>query len=228
MKRSSFLLAVLPFLICAMMFSVGFSTWTLAAPVEESTETSFSISVDEVHKTNEFITVTAMEMFGYSSLHFVDSEGNPSDTGSIVVTCEVKIDNCKKEMGDAWNGQLDVRIDLLYSNLCLGDGESYELFAPLSNGFKKDVSAYLRVGETRTAVSIQNEGSFVYAQATVSPGVSATGTYSFGLEFVFDIPMNKPETSVPSNFRQVFGKYLKNKTGDVTDFIATARVLSTE
>ena len=53
MKHSKIVLATLPFLICALLFSVGFSTWTLAAPGNASAETSFSVSVDPVYKTDK-------------------------------------------------------------------------------------------------------------------------------------------------------------------------------
>ena len=228
MKKTQTLLAILPCLIAMLLFSVGFSTWTLVAPVEKSAETSFSVSVDSVNRTDKFIEVSAMEMFKYSSLHFVDSEDAPTDKGSVVVTCEVDIDACKEKLGAAWDGYLDVRVDLLYANLCLDSGESYELFAPLSGEYKKSISANFLYGSTSSACQIENYGSFVYATAKINPGTSATGSYSFGIEFVFDIPMNKPDSTTPSNFRHVFGKYLKNKTSDKTDFIATARITSVE
>ena len=225
MKKSPIVLAILPFLISALLFSVGFSTWTLAAPVEASTETSFSVSVEPIYKTDEFISVGSMQMFKYSSLHFVNSSGAPSDTGSVVVTCELDLDACRKAMGSKWDGSLSVRVDLLYANLCVEDGESYDLFAEIDGEYKKSVSANLLYGNSVTACSLTNGGSFVYATATVNPGASATGTYTFGIEFVFDVPMNRPGTEIPSNFRHVFGQYLKNKTNDKTDFIVTARVV---
>ncbi|MBO7304650.1 MAG: hypothetical protein J6V09_05450 [Clostridia bacterium] len=224
MKNAKIVLAILPFLVCALLFSVGFSTWTLAVPSEVSAETSFSVSVAPIYKADEFISVTKMDMFKYSSLHFVDSNGAPSDVGSLVVSCEVDLDACREALGSKWNGALSVRIDLLYSNLCLEDGESYNLFQEISGEYQKSMGANLIVGDTKTACSLTNGGSYVSVTATVNPGTAATGTYSFGLEFAFNVPMNKPNTEIPSNFRHVFGKYLKNKPNDKTDFIVTARI----
>lgn len=226
MKKTQILMTVLPLLIATMIFSVGFSTWTLAAPTAISAETSFSATTDPIFSVGDMLSIQKIDTFNYSSLHFVDASGAPSDTGSLVLTCEIDVDACREAMGDSWTGSLTVRIDLLYSNLALEEGESYDLFAPLSGEFQKSVSANLLVGNSSTPSAISNHGSYVYTTVTVSPGIDAVGPYSFGVEFLFNIPMNKPGTDIPANFRQTFGKYLKVKLNDKTDFVATARIIT--
>ena len=54
-----------------------------------------------------------------------------------------------------------------------------------------------------------------------TPSITATLTY------MFEIPKNDPsqtDVDVPSNFRQNFGKYLKNFENNKTEFITTAQV----
>ena len=227
MKKPQILITILPLLIAMMMFSVGFSTWTLATTTEVSVETSVSVTTTPIYGDGEMLSITELKVFDYSSLHFLDAD-NPSDTGSIVVSCAVNLDNYKQDVGEAWDGSITVRVDLLYTNLCLGDGESYDLFTPLSGEYQKSVSANLILDGNKTAASLVNNGSYVYATVTVTPGVDATGIYDFKVEFLFNIPMNKPGTEIPSNFRHTFGQYLKNKGTDKTSFVSTIRFASEE
>lgn len=229
MKKSKIFLTVLPILVCMFFFSIGFASWTVVVPVSKSTDTAGDLIVDKVYNSTDYITVDSIAVFDYSSLHFLNS-GKASDSGSVIVTCTVDLEKCRsrfEEKNQTWSGKLTVSTSLTYANVIALDG-SESLFAEINDGtYYRKVTANIKVGDSATACTVNNGGSFVTATGTLE-NLASTGMYTFGLEFVISIPEDMPGTDIPANFRHCFGQYLKSFTDDKTEFIAAARITETE
>ena len=225
-RKSNIFLTVLPLCIAMIFFSVGFGSWSVILPDPITPAVSVGgIGVDNVYHSSDYVAVSAISTFDYSSLHFLTSSGATSDTGSVTVTCTVDIDACRdrmQEKGTAFDGALTLCVSLFYKNLAT---ESYALFAPIDDGVNyRSVSAKLRTPTTSTPAVLENGGTTLLATATLTD-LPSSGEYTCGVEFVLHIPENLAGTEIPANFRQCFGQYLKNFAGDKTEFVATAYIL---
>lgn len=240
MKKTTVILMIFPLFVLTCLFSVGFSSWLVAAPPSDSSSASLGIVTEGVYMSDDYISIPedseerkGIYISRYSSLHFLDSAGNPSDTGSIVVTCEVNVDKlCERlsEKGIAYEKSITYVVVLSYESI-LDGGEGYKMFSPIDDGkYYRSVSVNTVVGENRTAISsdgIKNLGDTVIATGTVT-GLPNSGTFTFGVEFVLNIPENLKGTETPANFRHLFGKYISNIKDNETKFLASARIVETE
>lgn len=240
MKKTTAVLLVFPLLVLTCLFSVGFSSWLVATPPSDSSSASLGIVTEGVYMSDEYISVPedsqgekGIYISKYSSLHFLDADNKPSDSGSIVVTCEVNVDKlCERlsEKGIAYEKSITYVVVLSYESI-LDGGEGYKLFEPIDDGsYYRSVSVNTVVGENRTAISsdgIKNLGDTVIATGTVTH-LPNSGTFTFGVEFVLNIPEMLKDTETPANFRHLFGKYISNIKDNETKFLASARIVETE
>ena len=209
-------------LVSVFMFSVGFSSWLVINPTV-SGDQSGSFSAYEVY---QHIVYTRQDMFQYSSLHFSNSKREALDQGTISTYYTLYIDECNKEFGSDWQ----VTFTLSYANIVgtLKEG----LFSGVNDGtYSRSISASVigstygdfsgTAASTLTADVVNNGTSVVVTVA--SSALSKSGTYYLRVDHIFNIPKNTTE-DVPSNFRHMFGQYLKNFDNDKTEFITTAEV----
>ncbi len=248
MKKMTAVLLIFPVFVLTSLFSVGFSSWFVTSPVYVSSTTTFGVVTEGVYMSDDYISIPEyvygengeLEQKGiyisrYSSLHFLAPDGKPSDTGSIIVTCDVDVDKLKErlsEKGLEYENSITYVVTLTYENI-LDGGSGYKLFETVDDGtYYRSVSGVnTLVGENKTAVSnIQNLGDALIATGTVS-GLGDSGTFTFGVEFVLNIPEMLKDAETPANFRHCFGKYISNKANGetkITKFSASARIVETE
>ena len=120
LKRISVFFTVFPLLISLLLFSVGFASWTAVVPVSDAYTQEIGMSVDNVYYSTDYIKVKKIDLFKYTSFHFLDSSDQASDVGYITVKCEIDLGACKmrlEEKGKSWDGTLDLSLALLCRHL---------------------------------------------------------------------------------------------------------------
>lgn len=229
MKRFSFIFKFLPLLMCFVLFSVGFASWTAVKPIGESASASAGMIASNVYQCAK---VSNIDVFDYTSFHFLDtsnlSDPKPTDVGYINVECEIDIDECKAriaEKGDSWNNTLDITVALFYS----GVDDSVKLFDEVDDGsYYRSVTASL-VGQSATGVKLANSGSVLNVEAKLT-GLANSGKCKFNIKFAINIPENLQGTDTALNFISLFGKHFYKLNGNSSNinFIATTAVKNVE
>jgi hypothetical protein len=220
---------ILPLLIAAVFFSVGFSSWLITSPTIPSMLSS-GLFAENVYLSKEYVTAKTISISNYSTLHFVDSNGAASDTGSIVVSSTLNVDKCLERLNEknlSYDNSLNVLLSLSYRNIT---DPSHKLFALInSNGYHSSITGVnLLVGQNKTQIaSVINNGDSIILSFEIN-NLPDSGEYDFGVEFILNIPQNNSVDNTPSNFRNCFGKYIKNFANDKTQFVASVRVSETE
>ena len=231
MKKLHVISILMSLLSMVVVFSIGFSTWTLTQ-VETRTAT---FSAYNVVDSGDNVTMTGIKMFEYSSFYFWnDGQTAPSDTGKISATYAIDVDKCKKNATDAgktWNGEVTVQLSLWYENIT---DESYNLFANVNNSSnKKNVSVSVVKNSSSTSFAntvvstptVTNSGKRLDVVFTITglPKGNSIGSFSFTVDYIFEVPQSVSGGS-EGNFRQMFGQYLKTK--NVADQLPTKFHLS--
>lgn len=226
MKKIGLLFSVLPLLMCVVIFSVGFASWTASIPI--SGTSSIGITSNNVYYSTDYVNVSEIDIFDYTSFHFLDTSDEaapvPSDVGYITVRCKIDIDACKSrivERGKVWDGTLDLTVALFYSGV---DG-GVELFGERDDGgYYRSVSASVE-GLTASDCTLTNMGTIVEAEATLVD-LPNSGECCVDVKFALNIPENLKGTETALNFIDLFGKYFE-KVDDTKSniiFIASARI----
>ena len=231
MRKTKYIALAMTLASCLSLLSTGFAIWYQVEPLNQSVFGSFSAySVEDM---TALIENKGTSIFHYSSLSFVDASGNAQDSGQITVQYAVDLAKCKAALeatGKTWDGTLTVVLGLLYKNLSdYSTPESpYALFADIANDGTncKSVSASI---SGYSGSSFTNNGTDLALQHTFT-GLGSTGTLTFTAVYTFYIPYDDSGTGEGSigNFRNNFGKYLKEKANDKTEFITSAKIYGLE
>lgn len=113
------------FLAMVSLISVGFATWV--ATNEVITTAEGAVIVEDVLKTNNYITCSSEDItkFSYFDTGFVNDDGSISTTGSIVSIVNVNMDTCKVQFKDS--DTLAIELALEYSELSLFKTDGMEM-----------------------------------------------------------------------------------------------------
>ena len=113
------------FLAMVSLISVGFATWV--ATNEVITTADGAVIVEDVLKTNNYITCSSEDItkFSYFDTGFVNDDGSISTTGSIVSIVNVNMDTCKVQFKDS--DTLAIELALEYSELSLFKTDGMEM-----------------------------------------------------------------------------------------------------
>ena len=216
MRKLNIFSIVMSLLSMLTIFSVGFSGWVSMPPAQDSASGSFSTY--EVGEMSKYISMSSIDMFEYSALHFWNSDQSAaSDTGTISVKYRIDLDACATDAGDDWDNTLSVTANLWYNNLAT----DYALFTDTGSGaYSKTITVAIE-GVDDAASDIT--GDMITTTHTFT-NLENTGTFDFTVVYTFNIPMNLAGTTTPSNFRNCFGKYLKAFAEDPTTFNVSALV----
>lgn len=216
------------------MFNIGFSSWLILIRPDVASNGSFS-----AYEVSEHISSSGTTVFQYNSLSFV-KEGVESDDGEIVCNYTIFPQSASEDYSDwqlAFNLSCKNTVsdsDDLFTQITTTDGainrKITAIFA-LTQGSKTATIRKVYTGSdgrsldtVLTKSELDKAGFDVLASTDPTkptPSITATLTYKF------EIPKNDPSQTgdpVPSNFRQNFGKYLKNFENNKTEFITTAQV----
>lgn len=233
---------ILSSILCSIfMFTVGFSSWLAVSIPSVSTSGEFTAYGVE---TKECITVAPPSMFSYSSLSFLDTDGNEADSGTISVVYTLWLDNCadliSSEAKISDIGSIEVYFNLSYENAV---GEYESLFSTLSfdtnNADSLSRSVSVKV-DGETVQSVANEGTslsfshtFTDFSGAITDSNSGAAYLLVTVDYIFNVPKNSQKTYTdaqgatqyyPSNFRNAFGKYLSVKEEGKTQFNTSAQV----
>lgn len=227
-------------LVSVFMFSVGFSSWLVINPTV-SGDQGGSFSAYEVR---ELVKHNTQEMFQYSSLHFTNSEHDELDKGTISAYYVLYIDDCNKEYNgtDSSGKQISWKLTLTLSYANLVSTPAVGLFSEVNaDGYSRQVTSKITAiphfaleddqvlasgNFTNDAESIEHDLTNNETSLTLSVDSSKlpkSGTYFLKVDYIFNIP-KKTTGGVPSNFRHMFGQYIKNFKNDKTEFITIAEV----
>lgn len=226
--RSKHIPLLMSILICITMISVGFSSWVTLNPPTDGSQ-SGTLDSYPVTDTNEFVPHGEVDMFTFSPISFIDDKGGYSETGTIVARYTVQLDACYARMGITEPpAELTLLVSLWYSNLAI-DGVD-NLFEDVDNGTNKRVitvsASSTTPGVTATGGrTASNDNSACYAEFKLT-GIGK-GTCEIEVTYTFNIPRDT-QAGVHSNFRHMFGKYIRVTGENKTQFHTTARITEVE
>lgn len=93
------------------LISVGFATWV--ATNEVVTTADGAVIVEDVLKTNNYITCSSEDItkFSYFDTGFVNNDGSISTTGYITSKVKINIDTCKVQFKDSDTLAIDLTLE---------------------------------------------------------------------------------------------------------------------
>ena len=244
MRRLIKYIPILMSMLCSVfMFSVGFSSWIMIKPIGAPGGGSFS-----AHEVRELVKHNNMEMFHYSSLSFSTKDANDKtvelQSGTISAYYILYINDCNGEYKgtDSSGKQIDWKLSMTLSYSNISGTPEGGLFVDIDKDtyYRKVTSAVTAIpsftlgsdqalssnnfatGAIAVEHSLTNNGTSIVLSID-SSWLPASGTYFLKVDYIFDIPKNT-SGGIPSNFRHMFGQYLKDFENDKTEFITTAEV----
>ena len=228
--RSKHIPLLMSILICITMISVGFSSWVTLNPPTDGSQSGTMTSYPVYESTN-FITYGEVQTFKFSSLSFLDDDGQ-SDVGTITVNYTVKLDSCYAEVGDAdWTNGLTLNFSLWYANTAEEVNNLFERVDTETNLREVTVAATTTAG-TINGGRVDGTDYSVFNSSFKLTGVPKSGECTVTVTYTFNVPMNLQDNSgVPANFRQMLGKYIKVNATDPTQntqFLTSARIVEVE